>query len=67
MKASDLEVLRIMRDGGKLLCQHAQHKWTSGAYETSREMQNEERQRWRDIEKRISEIFKIAKDAINDI
>jgi hypothetical protein len=70
MEISDREVIGIMVDGGKRVCDHAIEQWLSGKYdfpapeyaEENRKRRREHEQRWKAIRERIGEIAKRIKE-----
>lgn len=58
---TDLEILRLMKDGGLQICEQAKEKWTSGKYGRDAEMGDgwiyRHLEEWDDKARRISSLY----------
>lgn len=67
MEVSDQEVIQVMIDGGRRLCDYAKEQWVAGKYgRDNQQMIRDNLQRWNAIECRISELGKLLKGAIRE-
>jgi len=53
---TDDEILRIARDGGRQLCDHALQKWIGNAYNMDEATRQAYINRWKEIKSRISDV-----------
>lgn len=66
MKVTDSEVIGVMKDGGRQLCEYAREQWYSGKYGNDQKMKQENLKRWREIENRIPELARLLKEVVQD-
>jgi hypothetical protein len=65
-KVDDADVLTVMVDGGKQLCEYAKTQWMSGKYgfPVGSETFKDNYQRWNNIESQISYLSRRVKEAL---
>jgi len=61
---TDQEVIKVMMDGGRRLCDYARAQWTSGKYGLDHDTNYENVRRWNEIEHRISTLGALLKETV---